>query len=124
MIDHQESLLNKRYIEIVYNDFKEFSIAGNRVGLAQAVSKNKEEYLKIKDDIQKYLDDSCKSGGYDLLIAMFTLANGSGSYLLAAGDHKNIIKDAFDLKEDNYVSGMVSRKKQLLPGIIDVLDNR
>ena len=121
MIEHAESLLDKRFIEIVYNDFKEFNIEGNRVGLGQAVSKSREEYFKLKDELQKYLDDSCKSGNYDLMVVMLTLANGSGSYILASGDLKHFVKNIFDKDHDGFVSGLVSRKKQLLPTIISAL---
>ena len=62
LIEHSESLLNKRYIEIVYNDFKEFNIEGNKVGLTQAVCKSKEEYDALKSPLGKYLEDSCKTG--------------------------------------------------------------
>ena len=124
MIEHNESLLNKRYIEIVYNDFKEFNIEGNKVGLAQAVCKSKDEYIKIKDDLQRYLDDACKSGGYDLMVAMLTNPNGSGSYLICSGSRKSIVKEVFELKSDLFVKDLVSRKKQLLPGIIEGFGNK
>jgi len=121
IIEHADSLVGKRLIEIVYNDFKEFSIDGNRVGLSQAVCKSKDEYYKIRDDLQKYLDDACKSGGYDLMAIMLTLANGSGSYILSAGEKKRVVKDGFKRNEEGFVSGLVSRKKQLLPGVISSL---
>ena len=121
IIEHADSLLGKRLIEIVYNDFKEFSIDGNRVGLSQAVCKSRDEYHKLKDDLQRYLDDSCKSGGYDLMAIMLTLANGSGSYVLSAGHRKQVVKDGFKRNEEGFVTGLVSRKKQLLPGIIAAL---
>ena len=121
IIEHADSLVGKRLIEIVYNDFKEFSIDGNRVGLSQAVCKSKDEYYKIRDDLQKYLDDACKSGGYDLMAIMLTLANGSGSYILSAGEKKRVVKDGFKRNEEGFVSGLVSRKKQLLPGVISTL---
>ena len=121
IIEHADSLVGKRLIEIVYNDFKEFSIDGNRVGLSQAVCKSKDEYHKIKDDLQKYLDDACKSGGYDLMVIMLTLANGSGSYILSAGEKKKAVRDGFKRNEEGFVSGLVSRKKQLLPGVISTL---
>ena len=124
MIEHNESLLNKRHIEIVYNDFKEFNIEGNKVGLAQAVCKSKDEYEKLKDDLQKYLDDACKSGGYDLMVAMLTNPNGSGSYLIYSGDKKAVIKDCFVLNKESFVRDLVSRKKQLLPGIIEGFNNK
>ena len=121
IIEHADSLLGKRLIEIVYNDFKEFTIDGNRVGLAQAVCKSRDEYYKIRDDLQKYLDDSCKSGGYDLMAIMLTLANGSGSYILSAGQKNKVVRDGFKRNEEGFVSGLVSRKKQLLPGIISTM---
>ena len=125
MIEHSESLLSKRFIEIVYNDFKEFNIDGNKVGLAQAVCRSRDEFVKLQADLQRYLDDSCKQGGYDLMVTMLTLANGSGSYLLSSGDKKSLIKETFlSDSKDHFVNGLVSRKKQLLPGIINGMENR
>ena len=121
MIDHSESLLNKRHIEIVYNDFKEFTIDDNKVGLSQAVCKSKEEYDALKVDLSRYMEDACKSGGYDLMAIMLTNPNGSGSYVLSAGSRKNVVKDAFAIKKDGFVDGLVSRKKQLLPGLIKAM---
>ena len=121
MIDHSESLLNKRHIEIVYNDFKEVTIDDNKVGLSQAVCKSKEEYDALKVDLSRYMEDACKSGGYDLMAIMLTNPNGSGSYVLSAGSRKNVVKDAFAIKKDGFVEGLVSRKKQLLPGLIAAL---
>ena len=118
MIEHSDSLLNKRYIEIVYNDFKEFNIEGNKVGLAQAVCKSKDEYEALKVDLNKYLEDSCKIGGYDLMVAMLTNPNGTGSYILSAGARRRVVSDSFSIDKDGFVQGLVSRKKQLLPGLI------
>lgn len=124
MIEHSESLLNKRYIEIVYNDFKEFSIDGNKLGLAQAVCTSRSEYEAIRTNLTKYLEDSCKTGGYDLMVTMLTNPNGSGSYLLSAGARKRVVGEVFTANSDGFVEGLVSRKKQLLPGLINGLTNK
>ncbi len=121
MIEHSESLLNKRHIEIVYNDFKEFNIEGNKVGLSQAVCKSKEEYDALKNDLAKYMEDSCKTGSYDLMAIMLTNPNGSGSYVLSAGARKRVVREVFTINKDGFVEGLVSRKKQLLPGLISAL---
>ncbi|MBR5341885.1 MAG: putative manganese-dependent inorganic diphosphatase [Erysipelotrichaceae bacterium] len=121
LIDHSESLLNKRFIEIVYNDFKEFNIEGNKVGLTQAVCKSKSEYDALKVNLGKYLEDSCKTGGYDLMVSMLTNPNGTGSFVLAAGSRRRVVNEAFTIDKDGFVSGLVSRKKQLLPGLISAL---
>lgn len=123
MVEHSGSLLSKRFIEIVYDDFKEFNIDGTKVGLAQAPCKSKDEFEKIKKDLQSYLEDSCKSGGYELMMIMLTNPNGSGSYLLAAGNKKSLANNIYDIK-DNYVKGLLSRKKQLLPKVIKAISEK
>ena len=94
---------------------------GKLTGLSQAVCKSKEEYDALKVDLSRYMEDACKSGGYDLMAIMLTNPNGSGSYVLSAGSRKNVVKDAFAIKKDGFVEGLVSRKKQLLPGLIAAL---
>ena len=121
LIDHSESLLSKRHIEIVYNDFKEFNIDGNKVGLSQAVCKSKEEYDALKNELARYMEDACKSGGYDLMAIMLTNPNGSGSYVLSAGARRRVLNNAFTVNKDGFVDGLVSRKKQLLPGLIKAM---
>ena len=122
MIEHADSLLSKRLIEIVFNDFKEFNIEGNKVGLGQALCKSKEEFLMMKDELSQYLEDSCKTGSYDVLISLLTNPNGSGSYILAGGNKKYIVEDMYGkIIKDNFVKSLVSRKKQLLPSVIKAL---
>lgn len=122
MIEHSDSLLSKRLIEIVFNDFKEFNIEGNKVGLGQALCKSKEEFLMMKDELSQYLEDSCKTGSYDVLISLLTNPNGSGSYILAGGNKKYIVEDIYSkVMNDNFVKSLVSRKKQLLPSVIKAL---
>lgn len=123
MIKHSDSLLSKRLIEIVFNDFKEFNIEGTRVGIGQSLCKSQEEFITLKNSLQQYLNDSSKTGSYDLLAMMLTNPNGSGSYVLASGNKKYLIDDIFDKKmNNNFVKGLVSRKKQLLPNIIKELN--
>ena len=124
LINASESILNKRNIEIVYNDFKEFEIHNLRIGLSQTQIKNKDEFFKVKDKMSEYLNEVCAMQKYDLLGVMFTMQNGSGSYFLEAGDHKGTIVKAFSdiIKEDSYAPEVVSRKKQVLPAIIAYLE--
>ena len=125
MIEHSESLLNKRMIEIVYNDFKEFNIDGNKVGLSQATCRSKSEYLVLKDDLKKYMEDSCKSGGYELMVTMLTNPNGSGSHLVTAGGKESTVNEIYGKHlQDGFVAGLVSRKKQLLPDLLKNLGGK
>lgn len=119
MIEHAESLLSKRLIEIVFNDFKEFNLNGMKIGLSQSPCKSFDEFNKLKDSLSQYLDDSCKTSSYDAIAIMLTNPNGSGSYLLTGGNKAYIVENIYKEKiKDNFVKGLVSRKKQLLPSII------
>ena len=125
MFEHSDSILNKKFIDIVYDDFKEFDIEGNKVGLSQATCKSKKEFDEIKNDLQAYLEDACKSGGYELMMIMLTNPSSVGSYLLAAGNKKYILSNMFNNEvNNNYMKGLLSRKKQLLPEVIKALGEK
>ena len=125
MFEHSDSILSKKFIDIVYDDFKEFDIEGNKVGLSQATCKSKKEFDEIKNDLQAYLEDACKSGGYELMMIMLTNPSSVGSYLLAAGNKKYILSNMFNNEvNNNYMKGLLSRKKQLLPEVIRVLGEK
>ena len=123
MIANSESILSKRMIEIVYNDFKEFNYDSNRIGVAQDICKSKQEYNALKNNLKQYLVDACKTNNYDLLVVMLTNPNGSGSYLIYAGNKSNIIERIYsNSTKDGFVEKLVSRKKQLLPFILKELN--
>lgn len=112
MIAAGESILNKRLIEIVYDDFKEFSVSNCRFGISQAACRTKEEFEALRPSLTAYLADAVKSGHFDLMVIMLTNPGGSGSYLISAGAKKSLVADG------EFVPGLVSRKKQLVPEII------
>ena len=102
IVKHGNSLLNRRSIDILYED--------------------KSEFDAVKKSIKMALEDNCKTKGLDLMICLMTDIYGAGSYVLAAGNKNDIIHLIFnDYKEDKMIGKLVSRKKQLLPKIIEVL---
>lgn len=124
LINSGESILNKRNIDIMYTDFKEFDIHGLKVGLSQTQCKTEKEFNQIKEKFSSYIDEVCTMQKYDLLLVMFTIPNGSGSYFLYSGPHSSLVNDAFGsiMNDNNYAPEIVSRKKQVLPKIIEVLE--
>lgn len=125
VINAQESISDKRMVQIVYDDFKEYNIASKKIGLAQNICKSKEEYLKLKGDLKAYLEDACKQGSYDLLAIMLTNPNGSGSYLIGVGDKKEYIDKLFiKQRKEEFIEGLVSRKKQLIPELTKEFNNQ
>ncbi len=119
-----ESLLNKRNIEIVYNDFKEFEISSLKIGISQTTCKSADEYAAVKDKMEEYLKELCMMNKYDILVVMFTMASGSGSYFMYDGNKKDIFKKAMQgiIDDEDYAAEVVSRKKQVLPRIVETLE--
>lgn len=122
IVKQSESLLNKRAKDIVHDDFKEFDLGENRVGLSQAICKSFDEYKTIRTPVSQYLDEMVAAGGYDLFIIMLTDPNGSGSYLLYSGRRQDVIQKVFPkMNANHFVNHLISRKKQLLPLLIEEL---
>lgn len=124
MLDASDSVINKTDLELLYNDFKEFRISGTRVAIAQ-VQCRKNDYFTIKDRFHAYMEETADTQHYDLVLTLFTDPMGLGSYFLAAGKRANVVAEAFGeiLNKQQFGKGIVSRKKQVLPIIIDSLSH-
>lgn len=124
LINASDSILKKTHLELLYDDFKEFRIAESRIAVGQSQCKSEEDYFKIKDDFLKYLEETAISQHYDLILIMFTDPSGSGSYFLYTGKKDWVISEGFAdvLNDKGFAKGIVSRKKQVLPIIIDTLN--
>ena len=122
IVRHGESLSDKKSIDILYDDYKNYEINDIKIGISQATCKDREEYLAVKDMLNTAMEEACKSRGLDLMMCMLTDPSGSGSYLLSCGDRKDVIYEMYpSRKEDEFVKKLMSRKKQLLPEVIKVL---
>ena len=123
LINSGVSILNKQTIDVVYGDFKEFNIGNFKVGLSQTPCRNEEEYQTIKETVSDYIEKECVSRKYDLMMVIFTNPNASGSFMLFAGRKKEMVMDGFkDLMTGEYAPNVISRKKQVLPKVIEILE--
>lgn len=123
MIINSDSILNKSHIELLYDDFKEFRIGESRIAIGQSQCKSYDEYMAIRNDFLTYLDETCITQNYDLILIMFTDPMGTGSYFLCTGKKAWVVKEGFkDVLVDEFAPNVISRKKQVLPIIIDTLN--
>ena len=80
----------------------------------------------IKKEFVTYVEKINNANKYDLLLMVFTNAEGKGSNLVFVGQKSWVVEEAFkDLIKDKlyFVDGIVSRKKQIIPRISDILKN-
>jgi len=122
MVKSSDSILNKTHIELLYDDFKEFRIDDYRVAIGQSQCKDSSEFFKIKDEFLKFLNEVVITQQYDLLLIMFTDPLGTGSHFLYTGKKSWVVYEGFqDVLVDSFATNIISRKKQVLPIIIETI---
>ena len=113
--------------EIFYQDFKKFTFGKVNFGVGQISSLNSKELDELKERMLPYMKKAREEHGVDMMFFMLTNILTESTELLCEGQGaKQLIATAFraedsaDSGEDHLVSlpGVVSRKKQLIPGIM------
>ncbi len=124
MIMASDSIVNKSHLELLYDDFKEFRIGDSRIAIGQSQCKSKDDYLQVKKEFIKYLNEVVLTQNYDLILIMFTDPKGTGSFFLYTGKKSWVISEGFkEVLNDDFAQKIISRKKQVLPVIIQTLGN-
>lgn len=121
------SLGSKSPEEIFYQDFKKFVVGEITFGVGQITSMDQTEMEAIKDKMVPYLDKALADHGVNMIYFMLTdIWNGSTEVLCAGAKAKELAISAFHLKadvEDIILQDTVSRKKQIIPAMMHVLQS-
>lgn len=108
--------------EIVTSDMKSFTNDEYKFAVSQVFTLNFEDIYNQKDELLQELERIKKDREYHLVVLAVTDILKNGSYIFYTEDDKEIIEDALnliDIEQGIYVDGLVSRKKQLVPIILD-----
>ncbi len=116
---------NKTIEEIFFQDFKKFSAAEKDFGVGQISAMGADELFAIKDQIVAYMDTVLTEKKLNMVFIMLTDILEETTYLICAGDGADQVAEAAFKQEkdgDYYVlKGVVSRKKQIIPPFMSVL---
>lgn len=118
------SLKEKDPKELFFNDFKEYNEKSVRLGIGQVEISRFSELDELKDSFLERLEEEKQIRGLDWLMILFTQVHRGDSRLLLtefpqgekALPYKKMEKGLYDLP------GVLSRKKQLLPEILRLLE--
>lgn len=125
MFDAGSNLKEKSAKDIFYQDFKKFKDSKVNFGVGQISSMNKEELSACKEKLLPYMAEVKESFGLDMIFFMMTDILSESTELLMIGDMcGKIISNAFGVEigeNSAELPGVVSRKKQLIPGILGQL---
>lgn len=112
--------------EILNQDFKEFTIDDNKIGISQVYTMDPKSLSEIKERLIDAMEEKALNNSYSIFILMLTDIYNEGSEMIVAGDNKELLPKAFNknMKNDSfYVQGVLSRKKQVVPPITEIISN-
>lgn len=113
--------------EIIYMDFKNFTIDDKKVGVGQVTTFNIDEIMEEKEEYVKLINEIAENNGYQIVALFATDIIKNGSYMFYNDSAKDIIDRAFGIEniyQGYYLENIVSRKKQIIPNIMNSLENK
>lgn len=118
------NLKDKSPEEIFYQDYKKFIAEGDvNFGVGQISSMDDSELLDIKERLLPFMVSECGRHGVTRVYFMLTNIIEESTELLYYGEgSEEMAKTAFNIEPENeafYLKGIVSRKKQLIPALME-----
>ncbi|NFO87501.1 putative manganese-dependent inorganic diphosphatase [Clostridium botulinum] len=118
------SLKGKSVAEIFNQDFKPFSIADSKIGVAQVNTMDIDGFMPLKDEMLNYMSKQAEENNFDVVMLLLTDILNEGSQILVAGPKPEIVEKAFKIELYNcmtFLPGVLSRKKQVVPPLTTTL---
>lgn len=119
---------NKTTEEIFYQDFKVFHTNDCDFGVAQISAMSKEELDKLGEQLRPFMIQVLGEKKLDMVYVMLTdILDESSKVIFAGNEAGRLLAGAFKKTEDEQgilLPGIVSRKKQLIPQLMNTLAER
>lgn len=111
--------------DVLYNDYKLYSVNDKNFAIGQFFTMNFESINKEIDEYVSVLDKVAESNNYTLVALYMTDIIKNGSYVIFNTKGKNIMEIAYQdgIEEGYFIRGCVSRKKHVVPQIMSILEN-
>lgn len=119
------SLKGKTMEDILFNDFKNFNEDDYKIGIGQINTLNIEEIKAQEESLLETIERVGHNNDYDVLALFVTDIINEGSYVYFSNKSKDILTRAFDkeqLNNGDYLDKIISRKKQIIPNILNIVD--
>ncbi len=111
--------------EIIYSDFKNFTVRNHLIGLGQFKTTNPNDIKENLASFQTKIEQEAKDKNYYVLALFITDIRNNGSYIIYNKTSEKILKKAFELPKISnwvFISDKISRKQQMIPRIIDAIE--
>lgn len=125
MFNAGSNLKGKSAEDICFQDFKQFTVNDTIFGVGQITSMSKEELAAIRDMMTEHLPKVLEAHNLNMIYFMLTDILAESTELLSVGTGaRGIALSAFDLPDNAkslILKGVVSRKKQLIPVLVETM---
>ena len=125
MFNAGSNLKGKSAEDICFQDFKQFTVNDTIFGVGQITSMSKEELEEIRNMMTEHLPKVLEAHNLNMIYFMLTDILAESTELLCVGTGaRGIALSAFDLPDDAQIlmlKGVVSRKKQLIPVLVETM---
>jgi len=103
--------------DLIFRDYKDFDMNGNKVGIGQIELATLDQVADIRDNLYAAVEE-VKSEGRHSVLFMLTDVVKEGTDLMVVSDDPGLIEKTFGSTiqgQSMWVNGMMSRKKQAVP---------
>ena len=125
MFEAGSNFANKTEEEILNQDFKIFYASEYSFGVSQVSAMSRQELDRVQERIIPIMEKIRVDKKVDMIFVMLTDILNESTYLIYSGDNSaSVAAQAFKMQHDEtglMLKGVVSRKKQLIPNLINVL---
>ena len=111
--------------DIIYRDYKTYSIGDIKFSIGQVLTVDFEDFIDKIEIFREELDQISLKNNFKLVALFVTNILTKSSYVIYNKSSEQIIKIAFGLNEvyeGVEIENILSRKKQIVPNIMDALD--
>lgn len=127
MFDAASSTEGKSKEEIIFGDFKDFIIDNKKIGISQFSTTNAKEILKDINAYKDTINNLAKINNYYVLALFVTDILTEGSYVIFSDNSKEILEESFNISnmtDGQYLENIISRKKQIIPSIMEYIEKK
>ncbi len=126
MLKAGTSLTGMTKEDVLYNDFKLYTVNEKTFAVGQFFTMNFEEIERELDAYVHVLDEVAEANNYKLVTLFVTDIVRNGSYVIFNTKGKDIVSLAYEIdniSQGQFIRNCVSRKKHVVPLIMDILEN-
>lgn len=112
--------------DVIYNDFKLYTVGDKTFAIGQFFTMNFEEIEREIDEYVNALDKVSEANNYSLAALYVTDIIKNGSYIIFNTKGKEILEVAYEKEETKpgmFIPNCVSRKKHVVPLIMEIMEN-